>query len=170
MHYSVGVEYALHCLLYLIRPPQEGSLGIKEIAAFQGISETYLSKIFAKLAKAGIIDSVPGVKGGYKLARDPETISFWDVLEAVEGNDPIFSCKNIKERGMLYRQGEVPACVRKEPCTINMVMLEAEERMREYLRSKTLAWLDHEVSRVLPRELREKTQAYFSTSISHHDA
>ncbi len=60
MHYSVGVEYGLHCLVYLIDLPEDSTIGIKELAAFQGVSETYLSKIFGKLVKAGIVRSVPG--------------------------------------------------------------------------------------------------------------
>ena len=63
MSISVGVEYALHCLIYLAIPTTSRSIGIKEMAAFQGISETYLSKIFMKLRKKGLVSAVPGVKG-----------------------------------------------------------------------------------------------------------
>ena len=76
MQYSVGVEYALHCLVYLINTPSKESVGIKDLAEFQGLSETFLSKVFGKLSKAGIVSSVPGVKGGYRLAKSPEDISF----------------------------------------------------------------------------------------------
>lgn len=93
MQYSVMVEYALHSLVYLIDVPEEGSIGIKDLSEFQGLSETYLSKAFGKLSKADIVSSTPGVKGGYKLAKSPEEISFWDVIEAVEGVKPIFQCK-----------------------------------------------------------------------------
>lgn len=55
------------------------------------------SGAFEKLSKAGIVGSVPGVKGGYKLAKSPDEISFWDVVEAVEGAKPIFRCQNIPE-------------------------------------------------------------------------
>jgi DNA-binding IscR family transcriptional regulator len=50
MQYSVGVEYALHCLVYLIDAPSEESVGIKDLAEFQGLSETFLSKVFGKLS------------------------------------------------------------------------------------------------------------------------
>lgn len=169
MQYSVGVEYSLHCLVYLIDIPQESSIGIKELSAFQGVSETYLSKIFGKLSKAGIVRSVPGIKGGYKLAKDPSNITFFDVVEAIEGSKPIFQCKNIKEKGYFYRnQGQPNSSARDEDCTscpsfcsINNVMLEAEEKMREYLRSKTLSWLNEELDSVLPKKLREDTRLFF---------
>src|SRR3954447_21179587 len=116
MQYSVGVEYALHCLVYLIDVPSNDSIGIKDLAEFQGLPETFLSKVFSKLSKAGIVSSVPGVKGGYRLSRSPEDISFWDVVEAVEGRKPIFQCKNIKDNGYLYREN---CCSAPSSCTIN---------------------------------------------------
>ncbi|MFC5592034.1 RrF2 family transcriptional regulator [Sporosarcina soli] len=161
MQYSVGVEYALHCLVYLIDAPSEESVGIKDLAEFQGLSETFLSKVFGKLSKAGIVSSIPGVKGGYKLAKSPEDISFWDVVEAVEGPKPIFQCKNIKDNGYLYREG---CCSAPSFCTINLVMLEAEEKMRNYLRGQTLAWLNEELERTLPKQIREDTRKYFRKS------
>lgn len=159
MQYSVGVEYALHCLVYLIDVPSKESVGIKDLAEFQGLSETFLSKIFGKLSKAGIVSSVPGVKGGYRLSKSPEDISFWDVIEAVEGSKPIFQCKNIKDKGYLYREN---CCSAPSSCTINLVMLSAEEKMRDELRSRTLLWLNEELDRVLPKQIREDTRKYFS--------
>lgn len=159
MQYSIGVEYALHCLVYLIDIPEDSTIGIKNLAFFQGISETYLSKIFGKLSKAGIVSSVPGVKGGYKLAKSPDDISFWDVIEAIEGAQPIFRCQNIKDNAYVYRdQG---CCSSPPSCTINQVMLAAEEKMREYLSSKTLSWLNEELDQVLPEQIREHTRTYF---------
>ncbi|MBM7564889.1 Rrf2 family transcriptional regulator [Paenibacillus sacheonensis] len=161
MQYSIGVEYALHCLVYLIDIPSDAAIGIKELSAFQGISETYLSKIFGKLTKAGIVSSIPGVKGGYKLAKLPADISFWDVVEAVEGATPIFQCKNIKNNSYLCRDEEYARCALASPCTINMAMLEAEESMRNVLRKKSLTWLNEELDRVLTPESRKQTREYF---------
>jgi Rrf2 family protein len=163
MHYSVGVEYGLHCLVYLIDLPEDSTIGIKELAAFQGVSETYLSKIFGKLAKAGIVRSVPGVKGGYRLAKPPAEISFWDVVEAVEGARPIFQCKNVKDQCLLYKDDQYAGCALSY-CTINLTMIEAEERMRDYLRGKTLAWLNEELRRDLPEQIRAATKVYFDAA------
>lgn len=162
VHYSVGVEYGLHCLVYLIDPPGDAPIGIKELSAFQGISETYLSKIFGKLAKAGIVSSIPGVKGGYRLAKSPEQISFWDVVEAIEGAKPIFQCRNIKDQCVLYQEDGPFAGCSLSRCAINMTMLEAEEKMREHLRGRTLAWLYEELARDLPEPIRLAAKAYFA--------
>lgn len=170
MQYSIGVEYSLHCLVYLINLPKNSSITIKELSAFQGISDTYLAKIFSKLSKAGIVIAVPGTKGGFRLAKDSTDITFFDVIEAIEGSKPIFQCKNIKDKGYFYRNqdhlsldNEVSNCTSCQSfCTINIVMLEAEEKMRDYLRSKTLFWLHKELDSVLPKKLREDTRLYFS--------
>ncbi|MFC5650702.1 RrF2 family transcriptional regulator [Paenibacillus solisilvae] len=164
MQYSIGVEYGLHCLVYLIDIPPDSTIGIKELSAFQGVSETYLSKIFSKLTKAGIVSSVPGVKGGYKLAKSPAEISFWDVVEAVEGATPIFQCKNIKNNSYLCRDEDYAACSQASSCVINLTMLEAEDSMRKVLRNKTLTWLNEELDRVLTPQSRKDTREYFANS------
>ena len=75
MQFSVGVEYAFHSLFYMIGIPEGKTVGIRRIAELHGITETYLSKIFTKLCKAAIVKSIPGVKGGYELARKAENIT-----------------------------------------------------------------------------------------------
>lgn len=162
MKYSVMVEYALHSLVYLIDVPPNESIGIKDLSEFQGLSETYLSKVLGKLSKEGIVSSVSGVKGGYRLNKKPEDISFWDVVRAVEGEDPIFQCKNIKANFAYQKTNELcESCTGQSNCTINSVMLEAEEQMRNYLRSKTIAWLEEELLRTLPRKQLEEAKNFF---------
>ncbi|MDI2588602.1 Rrf2 family transcriptional regulator [Psychrobacillus sp. NEAU-3TGS] len=168
MKYSVMVEYALHSLVYLIDVPSDESIGIKDLSEFQGLSETYLSKVFGKLSKAGIVSSIPGVNGGYKLARAPEEISFWDVIRAVEGIKPIFQCQNILKNSLMYVDKEkCSSCTSgNSACTINLVMLEAEQQMYAFLSSKTISWLDKELEQVLPKEIRVGSREYFKRNDS----
>ena len=165
MHYSVGVEYALHSLLSLAHPTIQQPIGIKDLAAFHGVSESYLSKIFTKLTKAGIVQSIPGVKGGYELAKSPDMITFLDVVEAIEGKQPIFQCRNILAKGITYQQEESERAKRiragKIPCRINLTMLEAEEQMRTYLKGKTLRWLQETLAEELPAEVHQQTEDWF---------
>lgn len=145
MKFSVGVEYALHCLLYMVNVDQGTSIGIKDLAKFQGISETYLSKVYAKLSKKKIVKSVPGVKGGYALAKKAEEITFWDVVEAIEGEEPFFQCAEIRQNTILLDKENLPESYTECPCLIKSVMLEAENEMKKYLNNKTLSWLYDEV-------------------------
>ena len=162
LQYSIGVEYALHCLLYMVDIPAGKSVGIKDLAAYQGVSETYLSKVYTKLRKSGIVKSIPGVNGGYELARSAENITFWDIVEAVEGASPLFQCVEIRQRELLLDKENLPETYTKCPCLIKVVMLEAEDQMRQYLKDKTLAWLHEQVKNKVPEEHRRATLEWFN--------
>ena len=139
MQFSVGVEYAFHSLFYMVDLPCHKTIGIRDIARLHGIGETYLSKIFSKLQKAGIVRSVPGVKGGYVLAKAAGDISFWDIIEAIEGPSYLFRCAEIRKKNIFV---DNPALfTEKCPCLIKVVIQDAEELMRNELRGKSLLWL-----------------------------
>ena len=163
MHYSVGVEYALHCLIYLATPSVKPVLTVKELAEFQGISETYLSKIFTKLSKNGIVKATPGVTGGYQLKQDPSVVTFWDVVQAVEGEKQIFRCKNILGTCALHdKKTEAEKCPGKVDCLINDVMLDAEKQMELYLKEKNLKWLTEKLEKKLTKEYQDLTADWFN--------
>lgn len=166
MQFSVGVEYALHCLLYMIDIPAGRSVRIKDLAAYQGVSETYLSKVYTKLRKSGVVKSIPGVKGGYELALTPKNITFWDIIEAVEGDSPLFQCVEIRRKEILLDKNNLPDAYTKCPCLIKSVMLEAEERMRQYLKTKTLGWLYEQVHKKIPPEIGKLTIEWFNDNKS----
>lgn len=148
MQFSVGVEYAFHSLFYLVDMPEGKPVGIRQIAELHGITESYLSKIFAKLRKAGLVRSVPGVKGGYELARSAEDVSFWDIVEAVEGPSHFFQCAEIRKKNIFVDDPSV--FTDKCPCLIKVVMVEAEELLRDRLRARSLRWLRDQVCRDFP--------------------
>lgn len=163
MKFSIGVEYAIHCLLYMVNSEEGKSIGIRDLATFQGISETYLSKVYAKLSKSGIVKSIPGVKGGYALARSAENITFWDIVEAVEGSEPFFQCAEIRQKNILLDKNNLPDTYTECPCLIKVVMLEAENEMKNYLKNKTLAWLYDEVyNKMFSKDVEKATIEWFN--------
>lgn len=165
MQFSIGVEYALHSLLHMVDLPPGKPIGVKELATFQGISETYLSKVFTKLRKAGIVRSLPGVNGGYELLRSADKISFWDVVEAVEGSTPIFQCAEVRQNNILVDKQDLPPSFSTCPCLIKTVMLEAEDQMRSYLANKSLAWLSQEVRGKLTKEMNNEIDDWFRKAL-----
>lgn len=166
MKLSIGVEYTIHCLLYMVNIEEGKSIGIKDLAAFQGVSETYLSKVYAKLCKAGIVNSVPGAKGGYELARSADEITFWDIVEAVEGKESFFQCAEIRQNNILLDKENLPDTHTQCPCLIKVVMLEAEQEMKNYLNKKTLAWLHKEVyQNILTKETVSETNQWFQDKV-----
>ena len=158
MQFSIGVENALHSLFYLAELPPQKTVAVKEIARLNGIAETYLSKVFSKLRQAGIVRSVPGVSGGYELAKHPEDISFWDVVEAIEGPSYFFRCAEIRKQNVFVDDPSVfsSSC----PCLIRVVMEDAEDSMRNDLKAKSLAWLQVNALRDFPDEKKDAIAAW----------
>ncbi|MHB8423299.1 MAG: RrF2 family transcriptional regulator [Leptospirales bacterium] len=157
-----GVEYALHCLLSLVNASEESPLVLKDIAQFQGVSESYLAKIFTRLKKGGLLRSSIGAKGGYELAKPADQITFWDVVVAVEGEFGLFECRNIREKIAIYRDTlHKPDWRRRGTCTIHQVMMDVETQIRNSLQEKTLAWLYKAVDAKLSREERGAMVEWF---------
>jgi Rrf2 family protein len=121
--YSQATNYALHTMLYFVALPLGKTIGVQQLAELQGLSPTYLSKILTKLVKAGLIESTPGINGGYRLMRDKADISFLEVIEAIEGTASLFHCG----------PGEA-----HQGCLIQKVMTEAEQQMEAYLKKRKL--------------------------------
>ena len=96
-------------------------------------------KIFNKLKKGGIVISIPGVNGGYKLSKNANDITFWDIIEAVEGSSHMFQCKEIRKQNILNTKEDENSYTCD--CIIKTVMIEAENKMRAELKEKTLEWL-----------------------------
>ena len=59
----------------------------------------YLAKHLQALARAGVLETVKGPRGGYRLARPPAEITVLDVVEAIDGDEPAFRCTEIRRRG-----------------------------------------------------------------------
>lgn len=150
MQFSIGVEYAFHSLFYMVDIPEHKTIGIKQIAELNKITEAYLSKTFAKLRKAGIVRSVTGVKGGYELAKKAEDISFWDIIEAIEGPSFFFQCAEIRKKNIFVDDPSV--FTSKCPCLIKVVIQEAEELFRNRLRTISLRWLYDQVQNDFPED------------------
>ena len=65
---------------------------MKEVAKRQEISLKYIEKIMPLLREGGLLDSSHGIGGGYRLARSPETITLWEILNLAEGDMAPVSC------------------------------------------------------------------------------
>ncbi|ACN13512.1 conserved hypothetical protein [Desulforapulum autotrophicum HRM2] len=153
MQFSIGVENAFHSLFYMVDFPEHKTIGIKQIAELNKIKVTYLSKVFTKLRKAGIVRSTPGVKGGYELAKQAENISFWDIIEAIEGPTYFFQCAEIRKKNIFV---DDPSVFTAEcPCLIKVVIQEAEELFRDRLRNRSLRWLYDQVNKDFPQEKKK---------------
>lgn len=130
-----GVEQAIHAVAVLGNLPPATLLSAAALAEFHGVSTSYLLKHLQSLSKAGILRTEPGPKGGYCLARSADTISLLDIVLAVEGPEPAFRCREIRQQG----PDPLPPSYYKSPCLINKAMLRAEQAYRQELRQVMIA-------------------------------
>ena len=100
---------------------------IHEISVSQGISEKFISRLVVPLRAKGMIRSVRGKQGGFRLARAPEDITLLDVLEALEGEVSVVDCVACED-----------ACERAVTCAARSVWLDVNEAVKQALRSLTL--------------------------------
>jgi Rrf2 family protein len=135
MKLSEGIEWGIHCATILGGLTPGATLPGKALAEFHGVSESYLLKHLKALTAANLLESVPGPRGGYRLARAPERITLLDVVQAIDGKEPAFRCTEIRQRGPVA--GHRSAY--RRPCTINAAMLRAEGAWRAELARTTLA-------------------------------
>ncbi|HEY9720615.1 MAG TPA: Rrf2 family transcriptional regulator [Oscillatoriaceae cyanobacterium] len=151
---SEGVEWSLHSVSLLSMLPPGASLPGKAIAEFHGVSESYLLKHLKALVAAGILASVPGPRGGYRLARDADAVTFLDVVQAIEGPEPTFRCTEIRQRGPAPAGPDL--C--RMPCAIHRTMREAEAAWMATLRQKSIATIrDELMSKLSPDQIARAT-------------
>lgn len=150
MKLSEGVEWGLHCGVLLAALPEGAVLSGSALAEFHGVSESYLLKHLQALVRAGVLVSVPGPKGGFRLARAPGEITVLDVVDAIEGTQPAFRCTEIRQRGPAGLEPEAYPRL----CAIHATLRRAETAWRTVLREQTLGDLAQLVAeRTDPRAL-----------------
>lgn len=130
-----GVEQAIHSVGMLAGLSEGGVLSAAALAEFHGVSTSYLLKHLQLLSGAGIVSTVPGPKGGYRLARTTDKITLLDIVLAVEGPQPAFRCAEIRQRG----PKPLPGRYFTKPCGINAAMLKAEKAYRAELAKTSIA-------------------------------
>src|SRR5438270_307350 len=136
MKITAQEEYGLRCLLRLARAADEGhSLTIPEIAAAEGMSPPYVAKVLAVLRQGGLIESVRGRAGGYRLAGAPGDFSLGAVLLVL--GEPLF-----EDPGYCQQHAGSEAhglCDHHGACSLRALWHTLEQWMRQTLDRITLA-------------------------------
>lgn len=107
MKISTRGRYALRLLIDITLQKKDTYVSLKDISERQSISVKYLEQITSSLFKAGILVSSRGPTGGYKLSRDPKSISVYEILKASEGTLSSVSCLSSDDN----------QCSRKQICS-----------------------------------------------------
>lgn len=159
-HITNSVEYGVHCLLWLV-DPASGQPSSRDLAELQGISPSFVAKIFPKLEKAGIVQAAEGVRGGYRLARAPDDITLLDIVDAIEGYKPLFNCQEIRDRCAVF-DDDAPDWATQGVCEIHAAMLRAEKAMRDSLAQETLASIGAVVDRKAPKRFPAEVRGWLN--------
>lgn len=83
---STKGRYSIRVLLDLAEHRSGDFIPMKEVAARQDISLKYIERLMPALKAAGLVESVHGIGGGYRLTREPEDYTLWEILELAEGD------------------------------------------------------------------------------------
>ena len=92
MKISTRGRYGLRAMVDLAENQNSKAIPIREISERQNISEQYLEQIFARLRKAGLVKSVRGAYGGYKLNHPPGEITVGEIIRTLEGSIAPVDC------------------------------------------------------------------------------
>jgi Rrf2 family protein len=139
MKISSQEEYGLRCLLRLASAEDGHSLTIPEIAAAEGLSAPYVAKLLSVLRQAGLIESVRGRAGGYRLAASPAEITLGSVMRVL--GEPLFD-----DPGYCQRHAGTEtegSCVHSSGCTLRALWQTLEQWMRHTFSRITVADLLH---------------------------
>ncbi|MFC5182734.1 RrF2 family transcriptional regulator [Actinomadura harenae] len=152
-----GVEWAVHVCLLLDWMGTGEPVSTTRLAAGYELPPPYLNKQLQALARAGILASTPGARGGFRLVRPLEKITLMDVVTAIEGPEEAFQCADIRRRGMGADQAESAF---ELPCTVHTAMRHAEYAWRRALAAQTLADIRAKTERMLPT-LADRVRSWY---------
>jgi len=127
MQISTKSRYGLRAMVELALNSGEDPLSLREIAENQEISRKYLEQIVPHLKTAGLIRSVRGAGGGYRLTRDPEEITSLEILRSLEG--PLVPVDCVDSPNI---------CDRSNTCATRELWAGVGDSIKEYLGSRTL--------------------------------
>ena len=122
---STKTHYGVTALIDLANAHEKHLVQIKELVEKHEIPKSYLEQIFNRLTKLGVIKSVRGNRGGYKLGQDPETLTLLEICEMLEGPLEIEHEKGAQSLNTIFRDIEV--CTR-ENLSISLAALAERER------------------------------------------
>ena len=154
MKITAQEEYGLRCLLCLASAGEGESLTIPEIASREGLSPAHTAKLLAMLRQGGLIESVRGRSGGYRLALPAHSIRLGTVLRLL--GEPLYQDPDYCQRHAGVESNGM--CVHHGSCTLRTLWQTLEEWMRLTLDSITLADLtqgEEQIGQLLRQRLAD---------------
>ena len=123
-----NTDYALRAMVHLARKYGGEAVSSRVLAESEDISYQLTCKLMQKLAKAGLVESLMGPKGGFNLKKTPCEITLGEVVVAIQG--PVSVNKCLVEGG---------TCNRQDVCPMGGKLAGLQNTLEEYLDGVTLA-------------------------------
>ncbi len=124
---SDACSLALHSMIVLASNHNR-LLSVKEIASQLGVSANHLSKVMQRLSKSGLVTSIKGLNGGFKIAQDPKGVSFMNIYEAIEGE--------FKPNNCLLGN---PKCLGNSACNMGPLVTSINQQIEDYFLNTRLS-------------------------------
>ena len=133
MKLSAKAEYGVRMMVDIAAAHGQSAVPLSAIAEQEGISLEFLEQLAGPLRKQGLLESVRGPRGGYRLAGDPGTVTVRDVLWALEGPFIPMVCVEVDHE----KQPE--CCSLLQVCTTRDVWVRLRDQVSDTLNAITLA-------------------------------
>ena len=144
MRVSAKSDYALRALIEIVNRSDGSPVSAEQLGKAQDIPHGFLQAILADLRRAGVVMSQRGQAGGWRMARDPDTVTVADVIRAVDG--PLVSVYGLRPEAVSYNESAE---------VLQHVWIAARSSLREVFEKVTIRAL---ADRKLPREVTSRTR------------
>jgi len=128
MRITRQADYAIRIVAYLSGHSGDSVVTVEKISDEMTIPRSFAAKIVQKLTRAGLTNSMRGVKGGFFLKKKPAEMSLLEVVEAVDGPIDMNICVLNED-----------ACSRVDVCEIHPVWVNIQKDVRKLLAAKDFA-------------------------------
>ena len=110
---SNSCRYGIRAIIYLaVRSSSNEKTEIKQIGKDLNLPAPFLGKILQQLAKKKILKSMKGPHGGFSLAKDPKTVTLFDIVAAIDGEETFTDC-------LMHEGSCLSIDQNKNPCPIH---------------------------------------------------
>lgn len=141
MQLSTKGRYAVRAMFDLSFYSKGEPIPLSRISEREEISLHYLEQLFNKLRKGGVVESVRGPSGGFKLAKKPSEITIEEIIRIVEGDIVPVSCTESGQKNK--------TCHRADKCITFVLWKRLGKTIRDYLSSITLQDLIDEAKELM---------------------
>jgi Rrf2 family protein len=130
MRVSAKSDYALRALIEIASRTDNAPVSAEELGRLQDIPHGFLQAILADLRRAGIVMSVRGQSGGWRMARDPADVTVADIVRAVDG--PLVSVYGLRPESVTYNESAM---------VLQLVWIAARANLRDVFETVTVKML-----------------------------